>query len=210
MTGKQWERTQAGSDRRWYDQQPVMVNALQQLNVLPKILLQELGDGLVDLAENRYGAATLLLNQRSLGSARILGLHQASQKRRRYDSTPSFHRAMNYHYILPEPAQHALNNHAQQLIQGTIHYLQLCHNHQLQPVLVRFRSMVGCYVKEGQERLDQYLFAVDLEMRQQKSKHAVIPAGAPTNTQTTSLLVQNQVLQHQITETDTHQADNAT
>jgi hypothetical protein len=111
--------------QRWHDKKPELAKVIHFLGSLPNDVQTIIGDCVVKIAEKEYKVSQLMNNLKSLGSDKILGLHQSQKKRRNYDRNPVTHKAVNHVYILSESDQAKMTKQVLNLMDSVFSYFEI-------------------------------------------------------------------------------------
>lgn len=111
--------------QRWHDKKPELAKAIHFLGSLPNDVQTIIGECVVKVAEKEYKVSQLIKDLKSLGSEKIMGLHQSQKKRRNYDKNPSTQKAVNHIYILPEADQMKLTKQVLSLMDTIFTYFEI-------------------------------------------------------------------------------------
>lgn len=114
-----------GNPQRWHDRKPELAKAVHFLSALPEDLQTIIGDCVIQVAEKEYKVSDLLNSLKSMGTEKILGLHQSQKKRRSYDNNPTMHKAINCIYILPPNEQNKLVKKVLELMDSVVVYFEI-------------------------------------------------------------------------------------
>jgi len=93
--------TEEDSKHRWYDNDSGMDRVLNLMQNLPENIQEELAVTLIQFANLIRKNRKIEENTLSIGTAKVLGLYKASNKRRWYDKNPTLMSAMNILNTLP-------------------------------------------------------------------------------------------------------------
>ncbi len=110
---------------RWHDKKPELAKAIHFLASLPNDVQTIIGDCVVKVAEKEYKVSQLMNDLKSVGSDKVLGLHQSQKKRRNYDKNPSTQKAVNHIYVLPENDQIKMTKQVLNLMDSVFTYFEI-------------------------------------------------------------------------------------
>lgn len=146
--------------RRWYDHQQPLCSTLKLLRQFPAEVTAIVSDGLVYLAERRYQADQSHSIRRNIGRERVLSLYKSKNKRRFYDTVPSLHKAMNYHFVMPQSIQKSLSEDSLEMVMTVVDYFSLCNQREISPTLNQLQLITIFYVENGKDGVRRYLDAI--------------------------------------------------
>lgn len=125
---------------RWHDKKPELARAIHFLASLPNDVQSIIGECVIKVAERNYKVSEIMKDLKSLGTEKIMGLHQSQKKRRSYDKNPATQKAVNHIYVLPESEQNKLAKQVLSLMDCVFHYFE---THQILNVPVEKQTLQG-------------------------------------------------------------------
>ena len=136
---------------RFYDQDPLVSQAVSLLLMLPGEIQTMAADCLSRIAEAEYRADELVRDAKTLGSDKILALYKSKQKKREYDKNPSIHRALNYLMLLTEQNRQLISYRIVGLISHLQAYLKSCRMFSILPTIEQMTEVCNTFLKLGPE-----------------------------------------------------------
>lgn len=127
--------THAGQSgrRRWYDKEPRVGKAVEQILTFPDVLQQLLCETLIDYVEDEDRNNRLSEQLHSLGREKVLSLYKARASRRQYDSAPMTRDTLNGIGLLPDSSRQKIAGHIFEMSRIVVRYLKLCKNYNQTP-----------------------------------------------------------------------------
>ncbi len=151
---------------RWHDKKPEMAKAIHFLGSLPNDVQTIIGDCVVKIAEKEYKVSQLMSNLKSLGSEKILGLHQSQKKRRNYDKNPATHKAVNHVYILSESDQAKMTKHVLNLMDCVFSYFELHQALNVPPEKETLQKLADAFTEGGLKQASAFNKALRQKLAQ--------------------------------------------
>lgn len=153
------------TDRRFYDGERVVGEAINLTRQLPKEMQDVIATGLSFVAIQEYQADRRLGNLKSLGSEKILPLYKSKNKRRDYDQVSEFHTALNYLQVLETNERQNVSLRVLDLAKFALEYLDKCKFTALLPDKKKLERVRDAYLKLEKGKASEYLKAVHQELK---------------------------------------------
>lgn len=135
--------------RRWYDNQPAIKDLSETLSGMPDELKTLMGDALLWYMVRESKVNTKGKPYTSVGSVKIIGLHQSKKKRRQYDQNQKLHEAMSAFYLLSPPDQDAITSAMWELVGCVQSYYATCFLAKEASNLELVRTITKTYASKG-------------------------------------------------------------
>lgn len=148
---------------RFYDQDPVVSQAVSLLLMLPGEMQTMAADSLSKIAETEYRLGEMIQETKSLGSDKIMALYKSKQKNREYDKNPSLHRAFNYLMLLTEENRRMISHRIVGLITQMHNYLKSCRQFSLVPTVQHLAAVTQAYLHLGPEEATRVIRLLEAE-----------------------------------------------
>jgi hypothetical protein len=161
---------------RWYDQSAELKKVVEIICTFPDEVQTILAQGMIQLAERDYQTSDMMLNLKSMGSERILGLHKSKGRLREYDRNPHTHKAINYLYILSDDNRRFMARQVLELYEHILNYMKLCITHQERVKNEILSGLTKAYVTQGSAAARRMLQEIRLELQ-----NRLIEAGGGTH-----------------------------
>lgn len=169
---------------RFYDQDPLLSQAVGLLLVLPGEVQTLTADSISRIAEAEYRTNELIQDAKTLGSDKILALYKSKQKKRDYDQNPAIHRALTYLMLLSNENRRLIAHRIVGLISHLQEYLKSCRMFSILPTFEQMQDVSNAYLKLGPEAATQKIqtFEKDSYRNAQRTKRQ--PSGIPAKAET--------------------------
>lgn len=112
--------------RRWYDNTPSIKAQYDTLTGMPEKLQTLMADALLWIMICQGKVSTKGKPFVSIGTEKVVGLHQSKKKRRSYDQNQSLHDALNSFYLLTPEDQSIVSDSMWELLALIQHYYASC------------------------------------------------------------------------------------
>ncbi len=159
-----------GKTLRWHDKKPELAKAVHFLSALPEDLQTIIGDCIIQIAEKEYKVSDLLSSFKSMGTDKIMGLHQSQKKRRNYDNNLTMSKAINYIYILPASEQHKIAKQALDLMDCVVAHFEIHREFGLPANNDNLKLLIAAFLKGGLRLARQSNQNLKLVFQEQKEK----------------------------------------
>lgn len=170
--------------KRFYDQEPTVLRAVELLLIFPRELQALIADGISTLAERNFKISVLVKELKTLGTENVLALYKARQRKRAYDQVPAVHKAINELMILTPVDRVFLSRKVLGLMHHLQDYLIACKEHGSSPSPVTIRETVAIYVQHGSPETTRHLQSVQAVLISEGSQLRPVerrPATSPLN-----------------------------
>ncbi len=151
-------------NQRFYDQDPLLQESIKLASQLPEETQAVVVKGFNWIAIRHFQADTRLGNLKSLGTEVILPLYKSKSKRRRYDTLPEFHTAINYLRVLKPEERHYVADCLMPFNRLVVDYLEKCTFTALLPDHARLTKISETFLPMEKGRADDYLASVREEL----------------------------------------------
>ena len=148
---------------RFYDQDPVVAQAVRLLMVLPNEVQTLTAECLTKIAESDYQLGKSLQDTRTLGSDKIMALYKSKEKKRSYDSSPAMHRAMNYLMLMPIENRRILSHRIVGLVGHLQEYLRSCKKFCMIATYQQMGEVAVAYMHRGSTEANHLIQAMELQ-----------------------------------------------
>lgn len=167
---------------RFYDQDPVLSQAVQVMRMFPEDMQAIIADSLSMIAERECQASALMEDLKSIGTEKVLAIYKSKQKKRDYDQSPSLHRAMNYLSILSGENRAFIARKIMELMGYIQEYLKTCQGHSIPAETQAVEALADVYVKFGPDRCKQFLNDMEAEFVRKVSSERLESLNPPKST----------------------------
>lgn len=151
-------------NQRFYDQEPLLQEAIRFTDQLPKEVQFVAVQGISEMAIRYFQADIRLGNLKSLGTEVILPLYKSKSKRRQYDAIPAFHTAINYLRVLNPEERHHIADRMVSFHRLVADYLEKCKFTALIPDHTRLTHISETFLPMEKDRAEEYLTSVRQEL----------------------------------------------
>jgi hypothetical protein len=148
---------------RFYDQDPVVSQAVKLLLLLPGEIQTLAAECLSKIAETEYRIIEMLQETKSLGSDKIMALYKSKHKKREYDQNPAMHRALNYLMLLTVENRRLLSHRVVGLISHLQDYLRSCQKFSILPTYQQMGDVATAFMQRGPEEATHLIQAMELQ-----------------------------------------------
>lgn len=164
---------------RFYDQDPVVSQAVKLLLMLPSEIQTLAAECLSKIAETEYRMIEMLQETKSLGSDKIMALYKSKQKKREYDQNPAMHRALNYLMLLTAENRRMIAHRIVGLISHIQDYLKACQKFSIAPSYQQMGDVAIMYMHRGPDEANLLIRDMELKsLRQPKLRRRSEPLPA--------------------------------
>jgi hypothetical protein len=145
--------------RRWYDKQYPMVRFLQTMYGFDTAVQDTLGKHLCVFTKDKYAAYADFGKKKAGGEDihKVLALHKAENRLRRYDRIQGLHETMGTHYILPTSKQNTLSSECFVASSSVEEYILECAKAEAAVELKLIDELMYVYRAEGVMKCRQLL-----------------------------------------------------
>jgi len=153
-------------NRRFYDQDPTVAQAVSLLLMFPPELQTVIAKAFAAIAERDFNMLEIMKEFRSLGTAKVLALHMSKQKKRAYDQDPLVHQAMNYLMLMESRSRQRIAERILVLVGHIQEYLTNCKTFNVAPSTQTVEKIADVYVQFGTEHVKEFLAALKRRMEE--------------------------------------------
>jgi hypothetical protein len=150
--------------QRWYDQRPLIRDAVTLVETYPGGVQNHITGGLVFVAEKRYDVESSFKSLRSLsqtvGIEAVQALYKAKNRQRSWDTVPNFHRMMNYWRVMPKDQQDAVATETFNICHWVSHYLTICQGANVPPQETELALIIKAQVTQGPKAAAMALYVI--------------------------------------------------
>jgi len=143
--------------RRWHDNRGDLSKTVELLESIPQEVRPLIALALTDKANRDFNAAEILSSLKSLGSEKIMMLHQSRKKRRAYDQDADLQKIVTTFFVLPEDAQDSLARDFLAFTELIVEYMANCDSFALEPKEAELVHMRDLFVMSGADAVRAYL-----------------------------------------------------
>ena len=143
------------AQKRWYDQHSTISKSIRLMETFPPEIQDILAEGIIRLAARECQAKEMMVNLRSLGPEKVLGIFKSKNKRRAYDKNLSIHQAMNYLFILSEENRLFIAHQVIDIVNFIYGYLQDCKSYQTVSSVDDIAQLTNVYIDAGAQEAQQ-------------------------------------------------------
>lgn len=169
--------THAGQsgNRRWYDEEPRIGKAIEQILTFPDSLQELLCTTLLSYVEDEERQQQLTEQLHSMGSHKVLSLYKATLRRRAYDQQSLTRDTINGMGVLPVESQHKVAEHIFALTRVVVRYLKLCSQYQQVPKGDSVSHLFQLYRSGSHTSVENALSQMEARLKRQV-QHPRIPS----------------------------------
>jgi hypothetical protein len=151
------------ANRRWYDEVSEAAQLVGLLQKFPPAFQTIFAEGMLLMAEQRFGANELMRSIKSLGREKVLALYKSKNKLRVLDQNQSVFNALNQMMVLSTEQCVELARTFVDLLLEVIVYIKLCKNAQQSPSHEVVSHMTDILVARGSYAVAQYVKQLEAE-----------------------------------------------
>jgi hypothetical protein len=162
--------------QRWHDNQGELSTLMDLLDSIPESIRPHISEALTQRADQDFQVSEILSTLKSLGKDKILALHQAQKKRRKYDQDPDLHKIANTFLVIPEAERVAFAGKFLEFTSLMVDYMANCETFGTEPKESDLQRMRELFVATGEQAVREYLMEVHQTFYQMVLEEPVIKA----------------------------------
>ncbi len=135
--------------KRWYDSDPLCRESIQILEEAPEVLQTLIAESVNLIAHREFSVGEMMRSYKSLGTDKVLHLHQSKSKRRGQDKNPAVHKTLNYLMVLSPKHRAFISHRIKQLYHHLIEYIILCKEISRPPKEEDLNQIVTVFTEQG-------------------------------------------------------------
>lgn len=162
-----------GKHTRWHDKRPELSKAVHFLSSLPDEVQTIIGECVIQVAEKEFRISDLMGDLKTMGTEKVMGLHQAQKRRRSYDQNAMMHKAVACIYVLPDGQQTRMAAHVLDLMDNVMNYFQTYREFSAPANTATLRRMTLAFVDGGGRAAGKIVFEIREDLARQTAADKV-------------------------------------